>query len=482
MIRFILTEKDKATGQEKKRVSGARVVLTDKNGKTYQATETLGSDGKAVYEASVPILTKSKYTLSVSHPDYRGIKNDQFAVTKTATHTLTMNAGDLSGTVRNQQTSLPIEDVTVTAVHMGSGKNYTCQTDQNGNFLFEYIDEGDYTLHFVKHRYPIEDYLETEETIAVERDTVNALLDIVRMTPTGGLSGNVIDRDSRNDLLGVHVTMSGPNGEYLGISDIGGAFGIRDVILGRYTVTFTLEGYEPVEKTLVVAKPTIAASMINVEMRKTTVEEAIVTIHGTVYEQYTGNRLENVSVTAYGSGSAVFTARTDASGKYVINDAPTGDYILVFRLAGYEEEKKTVVASSVSVTAAVEDTYMKCRDSLLVTGTLINEWEHKNGNGLTVELYYGGPENKKDAQWPDNVEGVPTNGAVGNGTLLDSTVSDDDGKFTLHLPKSIVANCDKLSIRIIKRSGAKIAVITKTRKELEKKNYNFGRLSLLYVE
>lgn len=210
-------------------------------------------------------------------------------------------------------------DVTLTLMPGGA----EVLTDINGQYSFNLLEPGDYTVSANKPGYGF---------TPVNIDVTLVNLDILDANfaaeniglPSYSVSGNV--QYLAAGLQNVDMTLSPGGGSIQ--TDASGNFTIPGVFDGNYTLTPTLPGYEfdPVSIAVNIA----GADSSGNNFTASDLGLPSYNVSGNV--QYMAAGLQNVEMTLSPSGSSILT---DASGNFTIPGVFDGNYILTPALAGY---------------------------------------------------------------------------------------------------------------------------------------------------
>ena len=151
----------------------------------------------------------------------------------------------INGTVRNGDSGLPLENVTVSAYEQGGGGNYENDTDATGYYTMDVVD-GSYTLRVSE--YPEYYILERYNVQVDEGQTRTENLDLI---PHGGensgFQGTVYDAVTGDPLDGVWVYFRDSANEtgWLGFSNSTGDYN-ESVVPGNWSVDISRDGYRTV--------------------------------------------------------------------------------------------------------------------------------------------------------------------------------------------------------------------------------------------
>ena len=267
--------------------------------------------------------------------------------------TPTVSNGTIQGTVIDNSTDSPLENVTV---HV-AGATFT--TDSNG-FYNGSVYTGNYTIVALLNGY--NNYI-SQATIVEYTTTIHN----ISMEPaTGTVEGIVTDNSTGTLLSGVSVSISNQNTS----TNISGAYSLT-VGTGEHFIVATKAGYENyVENITVMPGQTI---QYNITLIPTSLGELFEngTIIGNIKDNRTNIPLANVSVTIAG-----VTDLTDANGFYNISIFE-GTYNFVAVKSGYENYISEVNITANNVT--IHNVSMSPFETKFANGTLIGNVTNQQG-------------------------------------------------------------------------------------------------------
>lgn len=153
------------------------------------------------------------------------------------------NGGILCWVVNKDNEDEKIEDATVTATNVETGKTESAKTDSEGHFEL-FLPEGNYTLTVTAKEY--DDYT-YNGIIEVKNNGVNYLDDWIKMKRSkGAISGAVVD-ELGNPIKNAHITANQTINNTLAdkkaTTDSNGYFKI-ECNTGNYKIKVTADGYE----------------------------------------------------------------------------------------------------------------------------------------------------------------------------------------------------------------------------------------------
>jgi hypothetical protein len=205
------------------------------------SSATTDSNGWAVFETP-PVKDGSNWTFCVDNAAKSGWIYDVGANVETCDSNGGSGAfGAISGTVRDNGTTLPIQGATVSA---DTGQSTTTNTD--GNYTLSSVPTGDRTVSVTANGYTPQ-----QKQTSVTESTPSFLDFVLDPSTSGGsgsIKGTVTDSDG-SKLGGVLIeTDSG----HSAISNRGGKYSIQNVPEGPRTVTASAAGYLPEQQAVTV--------------------------------------------------------------------------------------------------------------------------------------------------------------------------------------------------------------------------------------
>nr|WP_057510010.1 SdrD B-like domain-containing protein [Staphylococcus simulans] len=334
-------------------------------------------------------------TVTINNADNYTIDSGFFkpAVEEPTPVPATYNLGDYvwedtnkDGVQNSNEPGIPGVEVTLTKP---DGSTVTTTTDNNGNYEFTNLPNGDYTITFeTPEGYepttpnvgnPELDSNGTTTTVTVnngdDKTIDSGFYKPVQETPQEPATYTVGDKvweDTNKDgvqnsnepgIPGVEVTLTKPDGSTVTTTtDNNGNYEFTNLPNGDYTITFeTPEGYEPTTPN--VGNPELDSNgttttvtvnngddkTIDSGFYKPTVEPtpvpATYNLGDYVWEDSNKDGIQNsnevgiegVTVTLTKPDGSVVTTTTDANGKYEFTDLPNGEYTITFEAPeGYE--------------------------------------------------------------------------------------------------------------------------------------------------
>jgi len=243
--------------------------------------------------------------------------------------------------------------ITLTSTAAGGPAPRTVVTDANGNFLFENVTPGSYTLSETQRQgfsltVPAANSIPV--TLAADGSSINNVFGNFRGVLTGTISGikfNDLNGNGVRDagepgLAGVTITRTGSINDPVGapltvVTDASGAFSFT-VPFGNFTLSETVPaGFAQTAP----APPGTIASNINFAQRTVTGllfgnRPLTATISGLKFNDVNGNGvrdageagLSGVTIRVIDAAGAVRTATTDATGAFSFTGLPAGAYVV----------------------------------------------------------------------------------------------------------------------------------------------------------
>lgn len=242
--------------------------------------------------------------------------------------------GVIKGQVIDGDYGNPVAGV---AVDVSGTASFRGQTDQQGNFEFDNVPPGDYTVELTSPDYPPLQ-VSTSLDPGVTKDFGKIRLLQAADTTTARVTGTVTDAATGQPLSGVNVSVLNT-----GISAITGADG-----------QYILAGITPGDVVIEAAKSGYDSSQtaVHLDANETLLLSPILSmpanpafsIMGTVTDEQTGDALSGATVTVSGGASAA--TQTDALGIYKLSGLTPGSVTVSISLTGYQDATVSFVAEN----------------------------------------------------------------------------------------------------------------------------------------
>lgn len=270
-------------------------------------------------------LAPGTYSVALSLAGYTAVSTQTVvnagAVTDLGIVSLVKDAAAMTGTVRgvvtDEQTSLPLAGVAVTA----SGAPPTV-TDAAGAYQVANVPAGAVTITAAKAGY-------ATATGAASLTAGGVLVFSPALHAQAGtvtIQGRIVDGATGTPLSGVTVTLSGPAQQTMTTS-ADGVFSFASLPAGSYTLQASVTGFFGATATLSAGGGTLNVGDLALS-RDAPASSG--TVRGTVTDAQSGQPLAGASVSVGGVSTT-----TDASGVYTIANVAPGDVAVQVALTGY---------------------------------------------------------------------------------------------------------------------------------------------------
>ena len=327
------TVTSKATGQP---LEGAKVRF--ESGDVYYDAIT-DADGKysaTIYQLSLP------YTLKVTADEYLPYEAEIGEIDEVLTFDAALDLAPktVTGVVTDAVTSAAIEGA---SVKFAAGeKEFTATTDAEGKYSVELTPGVAYTMTVEAENYSSYEY---EISELGEVLTFDAALTLAPKT----VSGTITDEVTGAAIEGATVAFTAGENVYTASTDAEGKYSVEIVdVYPAYTMTVEAESYDDYENEIgVLADQLTFDAAIRLSAK---------TVSGTVTDAVTSAAIEGATVT-FTAGENVYTASTDAEGKYSVEIADVYPaYTMTVEAEGYEpyESEVGVVDATKAYDAALQ--------------------------------------------------------------------------------------------------------------------------------
>ncbi len=254
------------------------------------------------------------------------------------------NEGAISGVVTDSITGNPIPNAQVNARKINGHGCGMAVTDENGYYIIQNLAPGLYMVNCHAQNYYPKHYPEPVEVVAGQTTTdINFALRPYTPPPgeRGSISGIVTDSLTGNPIPNARVTACGPSCGWA-ITNENGEYIIENLIPGEYRVTANAMNYFPKRyPEMVTVSPNQNTPNIDFQLvrRFMPPPRGTGSISGVVLDSLTNQPIANAQVVAMlllGRRPRIIgRAITNENGEYIIENLPTGDYIVIARAFNY---------------------------------------------------------------------------------------------------------------------------------------------------
>lgn len=210
-------------------IAGVTVTIGDQ-------TTTTDSDGRYLFDQvpvgdhTATITTPGGYTTVVTPPPFTVPDDSEEPIT--GVDFQLAEQPSMTGTVRANGTGVP--GVAVTATGPG-GTTLTTVTDATGDYSFPRLASGDYTVTVIAPDGYTASGPESRVENLTDADVENVDFELARL---GAFDGTV-RTDSGDPVVGVELTVTGPDGPQQLTTDADGSYGLGELPPGTYTISVT---------------------------------------------------------------------------------------------------------------------------------------------------------------------------------------------------------------------------------------------------
>lgn len=252
------------------------------------------------------------------------------------------NEGAISGVVTDSITGNPIPNARVNARRINGHGCGTAVTDENGYYIIQNLAPGLYRVTACAQNYYPKHYPNPVEVIDGQTTTdINFALRPYTPNERGSISGRVTDSITGNPIANVRVNACGPScGQ--AITNENGEYIIENLIPGDYRVNATAPNYFPKRyPEMVTVYPNQNTPDINFQLvpRFMPPPRGTGSISGVVLDSLTNQPIANAQVVAmlrlHRRPRIIGRGTTNENGEYLIENLPTGDYIVIARALNY---------------------------------------------------------------------------------------------------------------------------------------------------
>ena len=304
--------------------SGAKVRIANINDTSKYYETTTASDGSFTIDN---IRYEGSYKVSITADNYVSAQDItvevSFGVRTTIPETITLKpvAGILKGNV----------SLADSQVHDGiqlvlRNSSYTKETvtEAGGNFIFEAVQPGTYELGIDAEGYVGRSFsnIVVGQSEVVEIEPV--VLDRLLMPLTGKVT--LADGQPAADVLVTAVSIDDEDLSYSTMTEADGSYEIRQMAVGTYKVTFSLDGYKAYETNVAMEPGRQAVTNATLDLR-------FGSLSGTVSLEGQ-DAASAVAITLIGENGTYACESLD-DGSYAISGIEPGLYTVTFARSGY---------------------------------------------------------------------------------------------------------------------------------------------------
>lgn len=328
-------------------LSGVDVILSDAtNSHSYSAATTTAGTW------TVNNVVPGTYSIEFNKTGYVGqVLNDVIVtgakISSVNQVVLYENGGSISGSVTVSATN-NYSGISIIAKSDSKQKSYYALTDINGNFKFDSIAAGTYTVTATYPGYKSE--IRTDVIVEIGRDTDIGLFSISEKA-TYSITGSCVLAGMDSGFEGTNVLLQSTTDQSIKKStttNTEGVYTIPDVEVGLYVLTFSRSGFI-----------TDSSVSVNVGYTAITVVDTIAlqTNAGTVTGNVTLESAEknegiNILIKSEKDSSLSYTTVTDSKGHYAVAGIAPGTYRVQATKSGYNTGiSDPLVVSSGTITS-----------------------------------------------------------------------------------------------------------------------------------
>ena len=304
------------------------------------------------------------------------------------------NGGQVSGRITNSEGGL--ENATVLLEN--SSYRYSTVTGSDGSYVLKNVIAGDYEVTFMASGYTT-----FKTSIAVSSGQITSLSDI-SLTPAYGFITGKVFLEGQEQHSGITVTAKSTDLKnqltYTVVTGSDGSFSIRVDKAAQYLVTASASGY--LQSSPVPADVTLGYVS---EVPMLSLKKNVATFRGNVQLEGAAS-FEGITILLTDGNHNSYTAVTDQSGNFIVNDVAPGTYFLQASKDGY-------------VSSKTANFFIKPGDVSLEENVVLKVGVRSVTGNVTLEL-------------KDDHSGVTiTATSLSDPTLIYSALSNSDGNYSL---------------------------------------------------
>lgn len=284
---------------------------------------------------SIAAIDPAAYTLVASKTGYSSwsenlnLGSGQQITNKSLNLTPVMNGASVSGHIATSGSNAPIENATI-QLKSGGQVKYQTTTGSAGDFVFNEVQAGSYSLVASKNGYSI--WNENINVIAGQPVSGKQIV-LIQTVTTATLSGKVFDADSNQPLAGATLQLkNGVEVKYEKITNSTGDFVFNEVLAGSYSLVAFKDGYlDWNENVSIIAGQPITGKQIVLVQPITAA-----TLSGIVLDAGSNQPLAGVTVQLKNGVEVNYEKTTDTNGAYSVDSVLPASYELTASKDGYE--------------------------------------------------------------------------------------------------------------------------------------------------
>ena len=343
--------------------SGVTVTLSG----AASASTTTDSNGNYSFTG----LSSGNYELTPSKTGFSFSPSSQSTTLSTTSVTgmnFTVNSGSGSGLSISGNISPATAGITVS---LSGAVSATAVTDSNGNYSFNNLASGDYTI---TPSAPGVSFSPSSQSATLSTASVTGINFTASATSSLSISGNISPASSG---AGVTLTLSGAASSTT-TTDSNGNYSFTGLSNGDYTITPSMAGFSFSPSSQSAVLSTVSVTGINFTVSSGS--GSGLSISGSI-----SPAANAAGVTMLLSGAVSATTVTDSNGNYSFGNLISGDYTIIPTMTGssFSPSSQSATLSTASVTGVNFTVASGFGSSLGISGSITPA---TNGTGVTLTL------------------------------------------------------------------------------------------------
>lgn len=273
----------------------------------------------------------------------------------------------ISGTILDITDDSPLNQVTVALTGESAGD---LLTDDNGEFKFPNLGEGEYTLIITK-----DGFESIQEPVTLrDGESISRIFNLTRTPVFAMMSGHVANKLTEETLPDAKISLSGPTTKDV-LSDASGNYSFTQLDPGEYSLSVEKGGFEIYNESIELDP--------SEETNKIILLNPWPNLSGTVLRLDDEGPMEDVKVTL--NGPIQSDVLTDPLGKFIFEKLEPGEYVLIFSEDGFESQQEDIsleAGNSVDKVIKLE----KIEFLYSISGQIINSQSQAPLTGITLSL------------------------------------------------------------------------------------------------